>query len=426
MVFVFWVIAGLLIAAALLFVLPPLLGRADTAGPNQNETNRALYQQRLAELERDVENDALTPAQFESARADLDRELLSDWTDTPARPSSSPRTYWAAWIVGMALPILAVGIYARLNTGLKMLSGEANSMVSAGDEQPPLEKLEELIEARLAQKPNDRTGWIMLARVDTLLGRYAAASRAYARADHLAAFKDARLLAAYAQTLAFANGQQFAGRPTMLLNKALKLQPENLEALWLAGWAAFQRKDFDQAADLWEKLDTLMPAEHRQVFKELPQVIAQAKRLSGISSAELSKNMPVPPGSRKAGTTSTKAKAALPALLHVSVQLVPKLMDRAASGDTVFVYAQALDGPRMPLALARGTVAELPLQVKLDDSMAMAPMFKLSDEERVKVTARISKTGNAMPQSGDLFGESAPIPTRGAAPVAITIDKIVP
>ncbi|HEX2238086.1 MAG TPA: c-type cytochrome biogenesis protein CcmI, partial [Gammaproteobacteria bacterium] len=331
MVFVFWLIAGLLIAAALLFVLPPLLGRADTAGPNQNEINRALYQQRLAELERDVENDVLTPAQFERARADLDRELLSDWTDTPARPSLSPRTYWAAWIVGIALPILAVGIYARLNTGLKMLSGEANSMVSAGDEQPPLEKMEELIEARLAQKPNDRTGWIMLARVDTLLGRYAAASRAYARADNLATFKDARLLAAYAQTLAFTNGQQFAGRPTMLLNKALKLQPENPQALWLAGWAAFQRKDFDQAAELWEKLDTLMPAEHRQVFKKLPQAIAQAKRLSGISSAELNKNMPAPSGSRKVGATSAKAKAASPALLHVSVQLVPKLMDRAAS-----------------------------------------------------------------------------------------------
>lgn len=411
----FWIIAVALIVTALLFVLPPLLGRHGHSAPTRAEVSRALHKQRLTELERDLSNELLAQAQYERARRDLEREFLADSADgmeQVERPSRA-HTPWTAWLVGISLPALAVGLYVQFSTGSHALMGESSIIASQASEPtaPSMQEMAAAIQARLEQRPDDRTGWIMLARANTLLGRYREASQAYARADRLAELDDPRILAAYAQTLAFANGQQFAGEPLALLNKALELEPNNLHALWLAGWAAFQREDFSQAIDYWERLDKAVPAERRELFADIPDYIAEAQRLarqpSGIS-------------------TDTGAEAAASAALRVSVQLAPELAERVLPGDTVFIYAQALDGSRVPLALARRTAEEFPLKVTLDDSMAMAPAFNLSSEDQVRVTARVSKSGNAMPTSGDLLGYSAPVSTRSEAQVSITIDAIVP
>lgn len=420
--FAFWLIAGLLVAVALLFVLPPLLGRRRDPAPSRDDVIRALHGQRLAELERDVKADVLTAAQYERARLDLERELLAESAGhaEPAERSSRASPAWAAWVVGLVLPALAIGLYIQFSTGLRALD-DAPARIADAQEPPSVEDMARLIEARLEQNPDDRTGWIMLARVNSLMGQYANAARAYARADGLAELDEPGLLVGYAQSLALADGEQFAGKPTELLNKALELGPNNQVALWLAGRAAFQREDFVQAAQLWERLKKLIPATDGGTFEQLPQQIAEAKRLARQPSAIV--------GARNAAAGGMKAaddRGAPRASIRVAVELTPALEDLVSPGHTLFIYAQALDDMRVPLAIARNTVAELPLELTLDDSMAMAPAFKLSGEDKVKVTARISKSGDATPRAGDLVGESKPVPTRGGAQVSVTIDKVLP
>ncbi|MBA2410033.1 MAG: c-type cytochrome biogenesis protein CcmI [Gammaproteobacteria bacterium] len=425
---VFWIVAGLLMIAALSFVLPPLLpGRGESAdGPTRSEINRALYRQRLIELQRDVDNDLLTQEQFERARLDLERELLAEVTEdsVPLARSSGGGAGWTAALVGIAVPLLAVLFYFQFNTGFDALN-ESRTLASEGTgtvEQPSIEEITRVIEARLDQNPEDRTGWVMLARVHTLTGSYAAANRAFARANELAEITEPDLLAAYAQTLALSRGQQFAGRPATLLEQALKIQPDNPQALWLAGWADFQTRDFARAAERWQTLLETAPRDLVDRFVELPRRIAEARRLAGLPANTVDN------AAGSAGQTAgdTETAAASPASISVSVNLATALSERAAPGDTVFVYAQAIDGPRMPLALARGAAADLPLEVTLDDSTAMAPMFKLSAEDEVNVLARISKSGDAMPQSGDLLGEHTQVRTRENAKVSITIDEVIP
>jgi cytochrome c-type biogenesis protein CcmH len=420
----FWVNAALLIAAALIFVLPPLLGRRAESGPTRDEVSRVLYRQRLLELERDVDSDVLTRAQYDRARLELEREFLAESpqaaNDSAARPPSA-RTPWAAWLVGLAMPAMAVGLYVQF--GADAANPQAQPDATAEQAQPSIQELAGILAKQLAKNPEDRTGWLMMARLNILLNRYAQAAQAYALADGLAALDDPRLLAAYAQSLALANDQQYAGRPTELIKRALKIAPRSKESLWLAGWAAFQRKDYLQAVGYWQRLEGLIPAGREVPFEGLREQLAQARRLAGQPGS------PVPTQAAVAGAGAdarADAGAAVPASLQVAVQLAPEVKDRVSPEDTVFVYAQALTGPRVPLALARLTASRLPLQITLDDTMAMAPAFKLSSQEQVTVTARVSKTGNAMPESGDLLGESEAVSTRQQDPVSIAIDKVLP
>jgi cytochrome c-type biogenesis protein CcmH len=428
----FWIIAAVFIVAALMFVLPPLLGRSTATGPTRKAISRALHQQRLAELERDARDGLLTRAQYESARLDLERDFLADFDDHAgaAKPSPTGKP-WLAWLVPIVLPAVAIGLYVQFSTGLSLFNGEQQTVATAAGARDQLtaEDMAEIIEKRLQDNPQDRTGWIMLARVYTLLGHYADASHAYERADDLASISEPQLLAAYAQTLAFANGQQFAGRPTGLLNQALEVDPDNVQALWLAGWAALQREDFTQAVGYWKQLEAVVPADQQEeLFENLPEQIAKVERLaqqpSPVSNADA--EAPNSASILAPGEEANNSEGAAPAAVNVRVRLAPELADRVSSQDTLFVYAQATDGARMPLALTRHTAAELPISVTLDDRSAMTPAFKLSSKDTVRIKARISKTGDAMPNRGDLLGQSPPVVTRGGGLVSITIDEVVP
>jgi cytochrome c-type biogenesis protein CcmH len=119
-----------------------------------------------------------------------------------------------------------------------------------------------------------------------------------------------------------------------------------------------------------------------------------------------------------------KAESALPASISGVVELDPKLAATVGSGDTLFVFARAVDGPKMPVAMLRKKVGDLPLKFTLDDSMSMTPQFKLSTAGRVVVGARISRSGDALARAGDIEGMSAPV-LPGAAPVRIVIGNTV-
>ena len=266
---------------------------------------------------------------------------------------------------------------------------------------------------RLKERPDDAQGWVMLGRSYAALDRHPEAVPAFQRALALRP-RDADLMADYADALAMASGGSLAGEPSRAIDQALAIEPAHPKLLALAGTAAFSRNDFAGALRHWEKLAQLAPDS---------EYMAQLQ--SGIDAARQRLAGPLAATSAPAPKPSS-ATAAAPAASSVSgeVRLAPALAAKAAPEDTVFVFARAAEGPRMPLAILRKQVKDLPLRFTLDDSLAMSPAAKLSSAARVVVGARISKSGDAMPRAGDLQGLSAPV-APGASGLKIEINQSV-
>ncbi|HYH86632.1 MAG TPA: c-type cytochrome biogenesis protein CcmI [Pyrinomonadaceae bacterium] len=272
----FWIFAGLLIAVALCYVLPPLLQRAEAADDEREQANVSIYRDQLEELERDMRDGVLDKEQYEQGRLELQRRLLEDVAPAqqePATAKSSARgERTTAVAFGIAIPILAVVLYYQIGTPKTLAPGQpalssARKDAGAGGpmSQPGAPSKEEIekrvasLAARLKENPDDAQGWAMLARSYQNFKRYKEASDAYARAAQLTG-NDAQLWTEHAETLALASGSQFQGQPLASINKALQIDPNNEKALWLAGNAAFQARNFKQAAAYWERLEKLLPA----------------------------------------------------------------------------------------------------------------------------------------------------------------------
>jgi len=246
----------------------------------------------------------------------------------------------------------------------------------------------------------------MLGRSYTVLGRVDDALPAYAKAVALRG-NDASTLADYADALATKNGGQATAESDAIVARALLANPTHLKALALAGTSAFERADYAGAVRYWEKMALSLPPDSPDAPR-LQASLDEARKRGGIAA----------PATATAAAPSVAAGAKTS--VSGTVTLSPALAGKASPTDTVFVFARASQGPRMPLAVLRAQVKDLPLSFKLDDSMAMAPSARISGAAQVVVGARISKSGNAVPQPGDLAGESAPV-APGASGVAITI-----
>jgi cytochrome c-type biogenesis protein CcmH len=250
----------------------------------------------------------------------------------------------------------------------------------------------ERLAKRMKDRPDDPVGFSMLGRSYLVLGRYDEAVAAYESALKLTPDEPA-LIVDYAEAVAMKNGRTLEGEPTKLLLRALKLDPRNLKALSLSGAAAYNRGDFADAATLWDRVVAIGPAD---------DALVQNARESAVQAREAGK-LPA------ATAAAPAAAAASGGAVSGMVSLAPALKAAAAPDDTVFIFARAAEGSRMPLALLRKQVKDLPLEFKLDDSLAMSPATRLSTAQRVIVGARISKSGQAMPQPGDLEGLTAPV-----------------
>jgi len=403
----FVVLATALTLGAVFWLARPLLGRNAGTAAAPTDANVSLYRDQLRELERDVKTGMLAQEQSALARAELERRLLED--ADPVQPSSgvpSPRSgRGAAIVVGIAIPVCAALLYLHLGTpkGLDAPKRAAIDPSSVTVEQ--FQQMTEKLAARLQSSPNDPTGWLMLGRAYKALQRFPEAVDALAHAERLEP-NNPEILVERAEALGLAHGGQLEGEPTRLLEKALLLAPENQKALTLAGAAAFGRADYDKAIGYWQRLAAQTPP-----GSELGKALA-----SGIAEAQ----------ARLASQGARVAAASPAAKEGVSgvVRLSPQLAANAGPEDTVFVFARAADGGNMPLAVLRKRVKDLPLAFKLDDSMAMRPGFEVSSAERVVIAARVSKSGNAMPEVGDLEGVSTPV-APGTKGVAVVIDHQV-
>ena len=420
----FWLAAGAMIAVALALLLRPLLGRGARAGDSgRDRLNVELYRQRLAELERERDAGLIDHAAWEQARTELEASMAADLrVGTAATASRGGRL--GAVLVLVLVPLVALGLYSQLG-GLDVAERVRMAGGAAGPggegQMPSVEEMVARLEQRLQETPEDAQGWWMLGRSYAVMRRYEAAARAYERARQILG-DDPDLLAAEAEVMALARGGDLSGEPSELIRRALAANPDHPRALWLAGFAAAQAGDRDGALDAWRHLLTLLPPGDEGVAL----VEAQIARVSGQQEA--------PPAAETAtgaqGQTATGAQdqeqATARARIRVRVSLAPELAARVQPTDTVFVFARAAQGPPMPLAAVRRTVADLPLEVELTDAMAMSPAARISAFAQVYVTARVSRSGTPGAQSGDLEGRSAPVPVGEDTRVQVVIDRTVP
>ncbi|WP_455204643.1 c-type cytochrome biogenesis protein CcmI [Kaarinaea lacus] len=431
--FVFWIVAVLLIAAALLFLLPPLLLKTGDKGEIvRKDINVMLFKDQLAELDADLNAGTITQDQFEQAKHDLERSLLQDVSvEEDAVASAKVQTFGkkSAIAVVVFIPVLAIVLYQILGSGEAGLKPEEAQLAQSTEgHQGTIEEQIRKLQEHLQSNPDDMEGWTMLARSYYFLKNYQAASETFARVVAMTNESDANLLVAYADALAMAQGRTMDGRPMELVKKALELQPFHTTGLWLAGTASYQAQDYPAALGYWEKLVQLFPQgseQHTQMLKN----IAEVKQLMGqdLEPELIAKINAEQSGqsTQSTATTSTATAASGNASVSGEVSIDPALNSKVSPSDTVFIFARAANGPRMPLAILKKQVSDLPIKFTLDDSLAMNPGMALSKFQEIIVAARVSKTGNAMPQSGDLKGSTSVIKV-GAQNLKIIIDSAVP
>jgi cytochrome c-type biogenesis protein CcmH len=411
MMILFWILAALMTLAALAFVLVPLVRTRAVAGPSALEANLEVLRGQRREIEADVAVGTLPADAREEAMAELVERARDDLSRPETTPPAAARKPWALVTgVALAIPLVAFGTYLAIGsptaTDSRVFAREGSQL----DDKQIVAMVESLAR-KVRERPDDAQGWGLLARSMAALGRFKESAQAY---EHLAKLmpRDAQVLADYADALGMAQGRTLAGRPYQLVKEALALDPKHRKALALAGTAALDANDFAAAARYWETLAAELPAGSDDA--------AQVRNLIAEIRMKVAAAGQVLPASPK-----VSSKAPAPLSVSGSVTVAPEVAAKVSVSDTLFVFARAESGSRMPLAVLRGSARQLPMAFALDDTMAMTPATPLSSAAAVRIEARISRSGNATPQPGDLVGTSDVV-RPGARNVKIVVDKVLP
>lgn len=410
----FLAVAAAMLAAACAFVLVPLMRRRRL--PREEAGALDVLRDQAAQLEAELARGELSADEYASERATLEARVLEEFPAS-AGASAAPRPpgVRTAIVLAATIPVLSVLLYLALGTpaALDPVVARAPADEKARTVSPQdIETMLERVRERLAREPDNLEGWTVLARTLYVLDRAGEAAQAFARASALAP-QDATLLADWADALGVAQGRTLEGEPEAIIARALAADPTQWKANALAGTLAFDRKQYAKAIEHWERVRAGLPP-GSPAAQSIEASLADARQRAAGSTGTAS--METKPASARQGS----APAAI-ARVAGTVTLA-----RSAQGvqpdDTLFVYARAASGGRMPLALLRAKARDLPLTFSLDDSMAMTPAALLSSQREVIVTARISRSGEATPQPGDLEVSSAPVKL-GATGIALEIGR---
>ena len=400
---VLWLVAVALLVLALLFVVPPLL-RASAAHPLvQGDTVRRLHAEQLARIEKDFESQALSAQDRAQAIEELQRQVLDEASPSAPRVGRVSRP-WMGWgvagILSVGLPAAALLLYLQVGNPM----AAASQMLAAersGSHEGEVEALVGRLAARLRTQPDDVEGWIVLAHSYEYLQRYDDAVVAYQKAMTLAP-NQPQLLADYADALASARDGDLGGPAQAAIDAALAIDADHPKALALAGMAAFKRGDLAQARQRWQHVLALLPPDS-EAAQRIGANLAEldAARQSAAPRVEVA-------GKRVGGTVSIAAA----------------LQEKTAPQDTVFVLARSAATGRMPVAVLRLQVKDLPAKFVLDDSLAMSPDFPISRFDMVTIEVRVTRSGQAASQPGDLTGSVADV-ALGQDAVTLEADKVM-
>jgi cytochrome c-type biogenesis protein CcmH len=393
----FWLSAGLLLLAALAFLLIPLLrGRNAQAEEDRTALNVTLYQERVQELEGEHQAGILSTAQLQAGRDDAARELLTD--------TAGAEVGGKVGVLGRKVPLTAALLMPLLGYGLYLHWGAIDDVERARTfaEQPQsIEEMTARLEASVQDNPESAEGWYFLGRTYMAQERAGEAAKAFERAVGIAG-REPELLGQWAQALYFAGSKQWTEQLQALTDEALKADPAEATSLGLLGIAAYESERFAEAIGFWERLVAVLP-EQDPSRQAIQGGIARAREQLDPQAA----TQPPPAATSARGLT-------------VQVDLAAALKDQVQPSDSVFIFARATSGPPMPLAVKRLTVADLPAEVNLSDSDAMMPQLKLSGFAQVQLVARISRSGNAT--AGEWVGRSQPLASSVTEPQQLTID----
>ena len=397
----------LVVAGVLLWVL--LRQREVPSSASQAKANASVYKAQILDLDREHESGHISDAEWQQSRDELSVRLLEDTSavDDPVAKKEKP-ALWTAVVLAIALPVSAMGMYMWLGEpeALNPLALKSNDKV----DQQELSKMADNLAKKLEEKPDNLQGWVMLGRTYRSLEKFEASLKAYDRALKLTADDDLRI--ERVEVLAMQRQGNFEGEPWDIILDILQKDPQHYAALLMAGSASYAHEKYADALSYWQKARKPLASDNPDV-PGLDEAIASVQQKLGITPKAVASQSVKPMPSNAALSVSGR------------VTLSANLKGKTQPSDAVFIYATPANGERMPLAIYKTTVANLPLSFTLDDSTAMSPERKLSGAGEVFVKVRVSKSGNAMPQSGDLLGSIGPVKV-GAKGLQVEIKDQLP
>lgn len=313
-------------------------------------------------------------------------------------------------VLAFVLPLSAIGVYA--------LVGTPSAVLASVRQTPPKMTVDQAIaqlRQRLQKSPADLQGWLLLGQSYTVMKRPADARDAYTHALKLAP-DSADIMVAWVEADSLAHDDHLIkGAARKRLQKALGIDPHNQRGLWLMGVSDYQAGHFVDAALAWRRLQVLLKPDSDVADAVTRQIAMANARAAGKSQAEAEALLR--PTADQADSQATAPQ------IEIKVSLSPALKDKVRANDILFVYAHAASGSPMPLAIKRIKASQLPITVTLTNAMSMAPGHDLSSAGKVTLTARISRSGKATPQPGDLEGNAGPLSVNGHTSATIVIDR---
>ncbi len=426
---IFWMVSIMMMALALAFLLPALRKKSTTIIDDRREQNITIAKQQLAELEIERKEGNIESDAYESAKSELEQALYDDLegsSKTVTKDTNTTETRYGLIFTALFVPLLAIGLYNLIGKqeAIAQSSMKHPDNMTQDEKRTSISEMLTKLENKLKEEPNNIEGWLMLGRSYMVVNRNDDVMKAYTKAADLAPDSVNELLQ-IADGIATVKQGDLTGKPETLVLKALKKEPNNIMGLWLAGMAAKQRGVNAQALQHWQKLEPMLdPAseERRKVRLLIGEVGGSVAALPATSKAPPPTAKPAVPAPATTQVPSSEQNASGKGI-KVTISLADALKDKVSPETTIFIYAKAMAGPPMPLAAVRKQVKDLPLDVMLDDSMAMMPQLKLSGFEAVKVGARISLSGTPKAQTGDLFSEKTAV--KAGDQVELVIDSIV-
>ena len=417
----FWIFAVAMVIVALIFLLRPFFLDMKQDEIARSALNVKITKERISELKIELEQGTISQSEYDQTLEELEQALLYDVdeeTISTKKINNESYNRFTRIALIFSVPVFAISIYGFLGQpdlieGAKkqtatVPAGHAPSN-KAGASLGTVEQMVEKLAAKLKENPDNAEGWFMLARSYMSMNRYPEAVVALEKTNKLIPNNPVVMLR-YADALTMANGGRISGKPFELIKQAVALKPDDPTGLWLIGMGYEEQGNYSKAISYWNLLLPLLQDEKSK--NQVQNLIRQAKSKAGISTQEIVSAEPV--------------KQPVSASLKVNVTMDRKLLSQASPSDTVFVFAKAVSGPPMPLAVVRKQVKDLPIGVTLDDSMAMIPTMKLSNFKNVEVVARISKSGSPKAQSGDLQSTAQVVSVEQKQQINLTINKVVP
>lgn len=419
----FWIFALAMVIIALVFLLRPLLIDSKRDVTSRAAQNVAITKERLNELRIELKQETISQAEYEQTKAELEQALLNDveaTTENDKSVNEKPYNKIVRYIVMLSVPLIAVSLYTYLGQpdlieGGKKQTAKAPAGHGSANDAGRLGTVEQMVEklaAKLKENPNNAEGWFMLARSYMSMNRYKEAVVALEKTNQLIP-NNPTVMLRYADALTMLHGGKISGKPFDLIKRAVAIKPDDPTGLWLIGMGYEEQGDYNKAISYWNLLLPLVNDD--KSITEVQNLIRRAKSKAGINTAE-----------EKNTQTTKPVKQSVAISLKVNVTIDKNMLSRVSATDTLFIFAKAVNGPPMPLAVVRKQVKDLPLQVTLDDSMAMIPSMKISNFSRVQVSARVSKSGQPRAQSGDVESETYTVESNKKETVKLMINKMVP